>query len=377
MLIFKRKIEDKIAERMFKGRAILIFGPRQAGKTTLSKKILQTHNHEKAYFNCDLAVVRNNFELGRPDLLKEMVGENRIAVFDEAQTIQNIGAILKAFIDTYPEVQIIATGSSSFDLANKIKEPLTGRSFEFILYPLSLSEITESSGKITREDIDELMRTGSYPAVVAERSREIKEDILKNLATNYLYKDIFTFESIRNPLIFESLIKMLAFQTGSLVSVNELAISLGVSRAIINKYLKLLEQAYVIKVIRPFSRNYRNELKKAFKIYFIDIGVRNAIIGNMTYVPERHDKGAIFESFFIMERFKEEATKSFPATIMFWRSRQGDEIDVVEEIEGKIRAYECKWTMNSRSLPKSFTKKYPEAETNFVSPDSIRTHLGF
>ena len=265
MLIFKRAIENKIKERFHKGRAILIFGPRQAGKTTLSKKLLEDYGNKGEYFNCELSSVRNNFEVGKPELIKKMIGDKKVAVLDEAQTVEDIGVILKTFIDTYPNIQIVATGSSSFDLSNKINEPLTGRAFEFILYPLSVAEIKQTLGDITLTDALDFMRLGTYPAVVAEKDPKIKEDILKNLATNYLYKDVYTFESIRNPRIFENLIKMLALQIGSLVSVNELAIALGVSRATVEKYIKLLEQSYVIKIIRPFSRNPRNEIKKAFK----------------------------------------------------------------------------------------------------------------
>src|SRR3989338_1699633 len=182
--MYYRFIQKDIEKLLFKGKIILIYGPRQAGKTTLAKEILRAYGNDGIFFNCEVDSVKREIGVPEPTKLKSFFGDKKVVVLDEAQSIENIGRILKTFVDTYPNQQIIATGSSSFDLANKIKEPLTGRSIEFLLYPLSLSEITESSGKITREDIDELMRTGSYPAVVAERSREIKEDILKNLATN-------------------------------------------------------------------------------------------------------------------------------------------------------------------------------------------------
>src|SRR3989338_9462233 len=288
MVIFERAIEPKIKELLFKGRAILIFGPRQAGKTTLAKKLLAEFGKEGEYFNCDTLTVRNYFALGEPEKLKALIGNKKIVVFDEAQTIQNIGTILKVFHDTYPDTQIIATGSSSFDLANKINEPLTGRSFEFVLYPLSVYEIKEANALVGKKDLLEFMRLGTYPAVVVEKNIEKKEDILKNLATNYLYKDIYTFESIKNPTIFENLIKLLSFQMGSLVSINELSIELGASRPTINKYLRLLEQSYIIKIIRSFSNNPRKEIKKAFKVYFIDLGVRNAVIDNVSLVENRN-----------------------------------------------------------------------------------------
>lgn len=309
--------------------------------------------------------------LGQPTELKALVRTSRIAVFDEAQTIQDIGAILKAFIDTYPETQIIATGSSSFDLANKINEPLTGRAFEFTLHPLSLSEIRNAIPDFSLSSLYELLRLGSYPAVVAEKDVRTKEDLLKNLATNYLYKDVYTYESIKNPRIFESLIKLLAFQIGSLVSVNELAQSLGISRATVEKYLRLLEQSYIIKIVRPFSRNQRNEIKKAFKVYFLDVGVRNAVIGDVSALPERADRGFIFENFFAAERLKTLSLETFSPPLMFWRTRSGDEVDFVEAQGDSMRAYECKWSDTDGARFAAFSRMYPQAKTIFVSPENL------
>jgi hypothetical protein len=369
MLIFKRKIEDRIKQNLFNGRAILIFGPRQSGKTTLSKKILSEFGEDSRYFNCELASVRKYFEMGRPELLRELVGNKKIVVLDEAQTIENIGKILKVYLDTYPGSQIIATGSSSFDLANKINEPLTGRSHEFTLYPISISEIKNSGISIKKEDLLDMMRLGMYPAVVSEKDTVKKEDILKNLATNYLYKDIYTFESIKNPTIFENLIKSLSFQIGSLVSVNELSKELGISRPTVNKYIKLLEQSYIIKVIRPFSRNQRNEIKKAFKVYFIDIGVRNAVIDDISSVHNRADKGAIFENFFVMEKLKDNSAESFPPNLMFWRNKFGAEIDLIEYKNSKVNAFECKWNLNNTADFNKFLKHYPDAKVETISPE--------
>src|SRR3989344_6478810 len=248
MTIFKRAIEFRIRPLLFKRRAILIFGPRQAGKTTLAKKLLQEFGHDGEYFNCEEAGVRKHFMLGEPDTLLALVKNKKVVVFDEAQTIQNIGKILKVFIDTYPDVQIIATGSSSFDLANKINEPLTGRSFEFILYPLSLQEI-KAAKDVPMRELHEIMRFGAYPAIAGEDNSATREDLLKNITTNYLYKDIFVFGAIKNPQVFEDLIKSLAYQMGNEVSVAELADLLKTSRANIEKYLRLLEQSYIIKKV--------------------------------------------------------------------------------------------------------------------------------
>ena len=263
MKIFKRDIQEKIENLLFKGNMIVILGPRQSGKTTLSKKLIESYGNTAKYFDCQIAEVRKHFVFSEPDILKELIGDKKIVVFDEAQTIQDIGSILKIFHDTYPNAQIIATGSSSFDLANKINEPMTGRIFEFILLPLSLNEISREI-PLNKEMLNELIEYGSYPAVVAAESKLEKLETLKNLATNYLYKDIFVFESIRNPRIFEQLVKLLAYQIGNMVSVNEIAKNIGISRSVVLRYLRLLEQSFIIKIIHSFSNNPRNEIKKAF-----------------------------------------------------------------------------------------------------------------
>lgn len=367
MIIYDRDIEKKITPLLYKGRAILIFGPRQAGKTTLAKKILSQYGEEDAYFNCDESRVRNFFKVGEPDLLKELIGTRKMVVFDEAQTIQNIGKILKVFIDTYPKVQIIATGSSSFDLANKINEPLTGRSFEFTLYPLSLSEISKKR-KITQENIYEYMRLGTYPAIAGEKDIILRESLLQNITTNYLYKDVYVFEAIKNPQIFEDLIKMLAYQIGNEVSISELSLSLKTSRVNIEKYLTLLEQSYIIKKVRSYAKNGRNELKKSFKVYFIDVGIRNAILGEVsTKIEERQDKGALFENFFFLELLKKNRESVFGPTIYFWRTTDKKEIDFLEVDGQTISAYECKWSKENVSFS-TFLALYPKARVQVITP---------
>jgi predicted AAA+ superfamily ATPase len=369
MIVFERKIQKQIENLLFKGKAVLIFGPRQAGKTTLAKKLIAVHGEDGVYFNCELASVRNLFVLGEPEKLKQLIGNKKIVVFDEAQTIVNIGAILKTFLDTYKGVQIIATGSSSFDLANKINEPLTGRAFEFTLYPLSVEEIIKDK-QLPRQAFLELLKTGSYPEVVREEEEYAKQSILKNIATNYLYKDVFMFESIKNPLVFENLIKMLAFQIGQLVSVNELSLSLGVSRATVEKYLKLLEQSYIIKRINAFSKNGRNELKKAFKIYFIDLGIRNAVIDSLAPVDERGDKGNLFENFVFLELLKSGVNEAFPPQIFFWRTDTKLEIDFILYKDEEIHAIETKWKKTVLSF-KKFLELYPQANTEVVTTDDF------
>lgn len=370
MLIFKRTIEDIILKSIFKGKMVAILGPRQSGKTTLAKKLIETYGTDGAYWDCQLAEVRKHFVVGKPEELLPLVEGKKIVVFDEAQTIQDIGTILKVFHDTYPGTQIIATGSSSFDLSNKIKEPMTGRIFEFILFPLSLTEIKESR-QVALSDLYEYMLYGTYPAVVAATSVEEKKIILKNIATQYLYKDVFVFEAIRNPRVFEDLVKLLALQIGSLVSLNEMATQLGISRSVVQKYLRLLEQSFIIKILHSFSNNPRTELKKAFKVIFLDIGVRNAIVDINTPLATRKDAGFIFENYFISERIKEGSNNFvFPPEIMFWRTKKGLEVDVIEKRGITLSAYECKWNDKDVSF-KHFLKLYPQATTRVVTPNDL------
>ncbi|MBI5220206.1 MAG: ATP-binding protein [Candidatus Liptonbacteria bacterium] len=370
MIVFQRDLETRITPVLFKNKMVVILGPRQSGKTTLAKKIIDSRRSGGEYYDCQLADVRAHFVLGQPDRLLPLTRGKRIVVFDEAQTIQDIGSILKAYHDTYPEVQIVATGSSSFDLANKIKEPMTGRAYEFTLLPLSLHEITSARPDIKRADLLSLMQFGSYPAVVAAETMDEKLFAIKNIATNYLYKDIFTFETIRNPKIFEDLLKMLALQVGSLVSVNELSLGLGVTRATVNRYLALLEQSFIMKRIYSFSNNPRNEIKKGFKVFFLDTGVRNALVDIASPMTTRSDRGAIFENFFISERMKKGSLEIFPPEIMFWRSRTGAEIDVIEKNGAAISAFECKWK-DAVSAPAQFAKAYPQAKFESVAADSM------
>ncbi|MBI5754092.1 ATP-binding protein [Candidatus Peregrinibacteria bacterium] len=369
MIIFKRTIETRILNSLFKGRMVSILGPRQSGKTTLAKKIIKGYGKDAAYYDCQLAEVRQHFIVGKPDELLPLTIGKKVVVFDEAQTIQDIGTILKVFHDKNPGVQIIATGSSSFDLANKINEPMTGRIFEFILLPLSLLEISKSK-HISARDLHQYMLYGTYPAIVGERSLDIKKTILKNIATQYLYKDVFTFEAIRNPRVFEDLLKLLALQIGSLVSLNELAIHLGVSRSVIQRYLRLLEQSFIIKIVHSFSNNPRTELKKAFKVFFLDTGVRNALVDISSPMDKRNDKGSIFENFFVSERLKIGTLEIFPPEIMFWRTRIGQEIDVIEKKGIEIFAYECKWK-EKITIPRTFETLYPNAHFECVTTENI------
>ncbi len=373
MTIFQREIENEIFKSMDKRGIIIILGPRQAGKTTLAKHILERLNVENSYFNCELANVRRHFVLGDPEPLRELIGKRKFVVFDEAQTIENIGKILKIFHDTYPDVKVIATGSSAFDLANKIREPLTGRADEFMLYPLSLNEV-RSVFPITRERLDSLMCYGSYPAVVAAESIEEKESEIKRIATNYLYKDVFTFGALRNPKAFEDLVVRLASRVGGTISTNDLAKEGGISTRTVESYLRLLEQAFVIKRVYSFARNYANELKKAYKVYFIDIGVRNTFSAEGFNTSESTVAGVRFESFIFSEFIKKDTLVPFPPRVHFWRTRDKKEIDFIRIGNNKIDAYEVKLSKTHTSFD-IFLKYYPNATTQIITPESFLSNV--
>ncbi len=369
MKMFQREIESEILKYIEKKGILVILGPRQAGKTTLAKRILERLDAEDSYFNCELAEVRRQFVLGDPEPLRSLIGNRKTVVFDEAQTIANIGKILKVFHDTYPEIKILATGSSAFDLANKIREPLTGRADEFMLYPLSLREVA-SALPITRERLDDLMRYGSYPAVVSAESVEGKEAAIKRIATNYLYKDVFTFEALRNPKAFEDLVVHLATRVSGIVSAHDLSREVGVAPKTVEHYLRLLEQAFVIKRVYAFSRNHANELKKAYKVYFVDAGVRNTFSGEGFATNDPVLAGVRFESFVFSEFLKQDTLVPFPPRTHFWRTRDKKEIDFVR-VQGKtVEAFEAKLSATDVSF-KTFLKHYPTAVARVVTPKSF------
>lgn len=368
MLIFQRKITEQILSRIKNHGLIIILGPRQAGKTTLVKNLLKTLNHEDAYFNCELNEVRRTFVLGDPKPLRTLIGDHKVVAFDEAQTITNIGKILKIFHDTYPDIKVIATGSSAFDLANKIREPLTGRADEFMLYPLSLAEIGQTL-TMNKRLFQELLQYGTYPAVATASTPAKKEMEIKRIATNYLYKDIFTFEALRNPKSFEDLVTHLATRSGNIIHTSDLAREVGIAPKTTESYIRLLEQAFVIKRVYSFARNYANELKKSYKIFFIDNGVRN-VFANLPKNDNTTYLGTSFEALIFSEFLKKDTLTNFPPRTYFWRTTGKQEIDFVRIKDTAINAYEVKYSHTNVAFT-LFKKHYPTASTHIITPESI------
>lgn len=298
--------------------------------------------------------------------LKAIIGTRKLLVIDEAQRIKDIGIVLKIIFDNLPGVKVIASGSSSFELANKINEPLTGRKWEFQLYPFSFEELSLQNGVMEEKRLlEHRMIYGLYPSVVNNLGEE--KEILKELASSYLYKDILTWEAIQKPEKLERLIQALALQIGHEVSYNELGQMCGLDNETTEKYIDLLEKSFIVFRLKSFSRNLRNELKKKRKIYFYDNGIRNSVINNFNQLPLRTDTGQLWENFLISERVKYLSYHRLWANQYFWRTHAQQEIDYLEEREGKIFAYEIKWTGKKISFPKAFLEAYPDNETQVIS----------
>jgi hypothetical protein len=367
---------EKCLSRKGKRKVLIIYGPRQAGKTTLVKYLIEKYPGRSEYFNCDYLDVRETFAHQNASKILSLVKNLELAVIDEAQRIENIGLTLKILADEHPSVQVVATGSSSFDLSNKISEPLTGRKREFHLHPLSFAELHGQDSPLAQERaLDRFLRFGGYPEVALQNEQEARHT-LKELAGSYLFKDIFTFQHLKKPEMLMKLLRLLAFQIGSEVSFHELAQGLGVDQTVVQKYIHLLEEAFVVFRIGAFRRNLRSEVGKSRKIFFWDTGVRNAVIENFNALELRNDVGALWENFCVAERLKHISNQQEFLNSYFWRTYSQKEIDYLEESGGKLRAYEFKWSKTKRSAPpREFMDAYPGSGFETITPDNFSSFL--
>ena len=369
--MFTRELYPVILDQCFKGKAIILLGARQVGKTTLLRQVIQTAQTEVQYLNCDEPQVVEALTNRNLRELVLLVGKAKYIVIDEAQKVNNIGLTLKLIVDNIPDVQVIATGSSAFELRNRLNEPLTGRKFEYQMYPISTNEIYQSSGYV---DVKRLLETrliyGSYPEVLS--TLDNAQSLLLSLSDSYLYKDILTMDSMRKPDVLNKLLQALAFQIGSEVSYNELAQTIGTDSKTVEKYIDLLEKCFIIFRLNGLSRNLRNELKKAKKIYFCDNGVRNAVIQQFAPVALRNDMGQLWENFFISERIKRNHYLGHHCNIYFWRTTSQQEIDYIEESDGQMSAFEMKWNPKKATvkLPEAFLKAYSVKQTAVVTTEN-------
>jgi predicted AAA+ superfamily ATPase len=346
--------------------AIVIYGARRVGKTTLVKK-LQREQKESLYLNCDEPDVRLALTDRTSTELREYIGNKKTVIIDEAQRIKNIGLTLKLLVDNAPDVQIIATGSSSFDLANKISEPLTGRVFEFYLWPFSMKEIN-SDEEDNRRLLETRLVFGMYPEIVFHNNQ--KEEMLRSVYKNYLYKDALEYQGLKNPELIEKLLAALALQIGSEVSLTELANLLGVDQKTIASYIRLLEQAFVIYRLPPLSRNLRKEISKSRKIYFCDTGVRNAVINNFNPLSLRDDRGALWENFLITERQKNNEIAGRYVNRFFWRTWSQQEIDYIEEEGGTLSGWEITWEDKRKKAPKAWKETYKNSSFQVINKNN-------
>ncbi|MCK5520552.1 MAG: ATP-binding protein [Candidatus Marinimicrobia bacterium] len=372
----QRHIYKDIKKYLFAGKTLIIFGARQVGKTTLVNEIKKDYKDSSLILNGDDFDVRSLFENINHTRLKPILKNIKLCIVDEAQRIPNSGLALKIIHDNFPKTQCIATGSSAFEIADKIQETMTGRKIDFFLYPFSFSEMVQHHGFLEEKRLlNHRLIYGYYPDIVLQSGREKK--YLKSLTSSYLYKDLLSLESIRKPELLEKLLKALALQIGQEVNYNEIAQLIGTNKNTVEKYINLLEKNYIIFRINAFSRNVRNEIKKGRKIYFHDNGIRNAIIDNYQIFENRNDIGALWENFLISERKKNINNYDLNCKEYFWRTTQRQEIDYIEqEDSGELKAFEFKWNSNKRvSAPKTFINGYPNTTFEVISPDNMDTFL--
>ncbi len=370
--MIKRRLEQLITPRLFKGKAIVLTGPRQVGKTTLLRMLMAETDEKTLFWNCDEPDIRQKLSNPTSTQLQADTAQADLVLIDEAQRVHNIGITLKLLIDNFPEKQIIVTGSSALQLSNSINEPLTGRKYEYNMLPFSSEElIDDHSDTEEKRLLERRMVYGMYPEVVNLPGDE--RETLSNLVNSYLYKDVFAFQDVRKPEIIEQLLQALALQMGSEVSFNELSKLLGLNSQTVQRYIDLLEKSYILFHLRSFSRNLRNELKKSRKIYFYDNGVRNAILGDFKPLQLRQDAGALWENFLVSERLKHNSYSLFYGKNYFWRTQQQQEVDYIEDIDGVLHTYEFKWSKAKQpKLTETFAHNYPEHTFTVVNPDNYQ-----
>ena len=377
-MIINREIEEYLEAELLKERSkiMIIYGARQVGKTTLVQSILSKTDKKTLQINGDR--LGNNNDISSRDLqkLESLVAGYDILFIDEAQRIPEIGMNLKILYDHLPNLKIIVTGSSSLDLSSSIKEPLTGRKRQFTLYPISFLELShEYSNFDLKEILEDRMIFGSYPQILNIKNREEKTEYIAELTEDYLYKDILEIENIRYHRKLRDLLRLLAFQVGSEISLSELGTNLGLRKDTVARYIDLLERSFVLFTLGGFSRNLRKEVNKKPKIYFYDLGVRNAVIGNFNYLEQRNDIGALWENFLVLERVKRNAYKRHHCNQYFWRTYTGAELDYIEEYGGELHGYEFKYKKTAKA-PKTWLEVYEKenASFEFVNLDNF---LGF
>lgn len=373
--MIKRTLTQQMLNRMNDSKALIVIGPRQTGKTTLIKLLTEELNQPALWWNGDDSDIRALLANPTTTQLKQLIGTHTLLIIDEAQRIENIGICIKLIVDNLPGIKVIATGSSAFELANSINEPLTGRKWEYQLLPLSFEEMSNHTSLLEeRRLLEHRLVYGYYPDVINHPGDE--QELLKQLSDSYLYKDILIWQQVQKPAQLERLVQALAFQIGNEVTYHELGQICSLDNQTVERYIDLLEKAFVVYRLGSLSRNLRNELKKSRKIYFYDNGLRNAIINNFAPVNMRNDIGALWENFLIGERLKQLHYHRHTTNRFFWRTHAQQEIDYIEERNGRFLAVEFKWSPNQKArIPKPFINAYPNSDTLIVTPDNFEEFL--
>lgn len=371
-MFIPRTLEQTIIKQLrSSSQGVVIFGPRQIGKTTLAQNIIKNLSLKTLSVDGDMSHYANVFSSQDLQKLKLTIADYELLFIDEAQRIDKIGVNIKLLRDHVPDLKIIATGSSSLDLASSVKESLAGRVWNYTLYPISFMELRSLLNRYElNQKLEECLVFGSYPHIFSLESLQIKREYLQNVIDAYLYKDILELTGIKSSRKIRDLLKLLAFQVGHEVSLTELGNSLDMSKDTVGRYIDLLEQSFVVFRLSGFSRNLRKEVRKMDKIYFYDLGIRNAIIGNFNYLKDRNDAGEIWENFVIIERIKRNAYKKIYGNSYFWRTHTGAELDLVEEREGKLLGFEFKFNKKKPKAPKSWLQTYSNASFDFVNIDN-------
>lgn len=374
--MIRRTIENNILNDFKRNKVITLLGPRQVGKTTLLEQITSaTDNPKILNLNCDNEDDRLILQNRSSTELRALIGNNDLVMIDEAQRVENIGLTLKMMGDLKTKANIIVTGSSSLGLGDNINEPATGRLLEYNLFPFTLSELAaDTSWRDQHRLLNQRLIYGMYPEVVT--FPEDARRTLMSLTNSYLYKDLLTYDGIRKPALLQKLVTALAIQVGSEVSYNEIALLIGADKATVEKYIDLLEKCFVVFKLPSFTRNMRNEIKKGKKIYFYDNGIRNAVLSNFASPEQRTDMGALWENFLISERLKRNVYANSYAQMYFWRTQAQQEIDYVEECDGKLSAFEFKWNVRAKaSIPKPFMEAYPSASFQVITPENYHSFI--
>ena len=366
---YYNQISDKLLQ---KDKVLVIYGPRRVGKTTLIENILKDYKGKYYYGVGEDINLRNILESQNLNLIKNSFTGYDLVVIDEAQTIKNIGVGLKMLVDHLKDVTVIASGSSSFDLSNKIGEPLTGRKRTIKLYPMSAIELAENTGRMEiYSRLEEMLIFGTYPEILNASNNKDKQRLLEELRDSYLYKEILELENIRNSSKIYDLLLLLAYQVGKEVSLNELSNSLDLAKQTVERYIDLLEKSFVIKKVRGFSRNLRKEVTKTLRYYFLDNGILNAVINNFNPINLRNDTGALWENYLFSERLKKQEYHGISTENYFWRTYDRKEIDHVEVINENISGYEFKWKKGKIKVPALWKETYPDAGFEIINKENF------